>query len=67
MGEDKSEQTALVKAIQGAIAVQSQTSGDLRVSTPGGVFQVRWDDNASASALTTGVVAVWWSLKRHPA
>ena len=51
MGEDKFEQTSLVKAVQGAIAVQPQQSGDLRVATPGGVFQVRWDENASASAL----------------
>ena len=28
-----------------------QPSGELRVATPGGVFQVRWDENASASAL----------------
>ena len=51
MGEEKFAQTALVKAVQGAIAVQPQPSGDLRVVTPGGVFQVRWDENASASAL----------------
>ena len=51
MGEEKFAQTPLVKAVQGAIAVQPQQSGDLRVATPGGVFQVRWDDNASASAL----------------
>jgi len=51
MGEEKFEQTALVKAVQGAVAVPSQESGDLRVATPGGVFQVRWDENASASAL----------------
>ena len=51
MGEDKFEQTALVKAVEGAIAVQPQQSGDLRVATPGGVFQVRWDESASASAL----------------
>ena len=51
MGEEKFAQTALVKAVQGAIAVQPQQSGDLRVDTPGGVFQVRWDENASASAL----------------
>lgn len=51
MGEEKFEQTALVKAVQGAIAVQAQQSGDLRVATPGGVFQVRWDESASASAL----------------
>jgi len=51
MGEEKFTQTALVKAVQGAVAVASQPIGDLRVVTPGGVFQVRWDENASASAL----------------
>lgn len=51
MGEEKFAQTALVKAVQGALAVPPQPSGDLRVATPGGVFQVRWDENASASAL----------------
>jgi hypothetical protein len=51
MGEEKFAQTALVKAVQGALAVPPKPSGDLRVATPGGVFQVRWDENASASAL----------------
>jgi len=51
MGEEKFALTALVNAIQGTIAVLPQQSGDLRVATPGGVFQVRWDENASASAL----------------
>jgi hypothetical protein len=52
MGEEKFEQTALAKAVQGAIAVQqAQHSGDLRVGTPGGVFHVHWDESASASAL----------------
>ena len=51
MGEENFAQTALVKAVQGAIAAPPQSSGDLRVAAPGGVFQVRWDDNASASAL----------------
>ncbi|WP_296488183.1 hypothetical protein [Rhodoferax sp.] len=32
-------------------AGQPHQSGDLRVATPGGVFQVRWDENASAGAL----------------
>ena len=57
MGEEKFEQTALVKAVEGAIAVQPQQSGDLRVATPGGVFQVRWDENASASASALGQLA----------
>lgn len=51
MGEEKFAQTALVKAVQGAIAVLPQQGGDMRVAAPGGVFQVRWDENASASAL----------------
>jgi len=51
MGEENFVQTALVKAAQAAITVAPQSTGDLRVATPGGVFQVRWDDNASASAL----------------
>lgn len=48
MGEEKFEQTALAKVIQEAVAVQSQQEGELRVDTPGGRFQVRWDENASA-------------------
>ena len=51
MGEENFAQAALVKAVQAAMAVQSQPTSDLRVATPGGVFQVRWDENASASAL----------------
>lgn len=51
MGEEKFAETALVNAIQGAIAVLPERAGDLRVATPGGVFQVRWDENSSASAL----------------
>lgn len=34
MGEEKFEQTALVKAIHGTVAVQSQQTGELRVDTP---------------------------------
>ena len=51
MGEEEFAQTALVNAAQGAIAVLPKQIADLRVATPGGVFQVRWDENASASAL----------------
>ena len=51
MGEDKFEPASLVQAVQSATAVHPPPSGDLRVATPGGVFQVRWDANASASAL----------------
>ena len=48
MGEMTFEQTPLVKAVESALA---ERSGELRVSTPGGRFQVRWDENGSASAL----------------
>jgi len=51
MGEEKFTKTELANAIQGAIAVLPKQGADLRVATPGGVFQVRWDENASASAL----------------
>lgn len=51
MGEDKFEPASLVQAVQSATTVHPPPSGDLRVATPGGVFQVRWDANASASAL----------------
>jgi hypothetical protein len=51
MGEEKFPQTAPANVAQGAIAALPQQRADLRVATPGGVFQVRWDENASASAL----------------
>ena len=51
MGEAKFEQKALVKAVESAISEQMIPSADLRVTTPGGRFQVRWDENGSASAL----------------
>ncbi len=51
MGEAEFEPKALVKAIEGALAEQAKEATDLRVTTPGGRFQVRWDENGSASAL----------------
>jgi hypothetical protein len=51
MGEAEFEQNALVKAVNGAVAEQVRQATDLRVTTPGGRFQVRWDENGSASAL----------------
>jgi len=52
MGEAEFERKALVTAVQGAIAERElETTGDLRVNTPGGRFQVRWDENGSATAL----------------
>jgi hypothetical protein len=51
MGEREFEQNALAKAVEGAIAEQVREASELRVATPGGRFQVRWDENGSASAL----------------
>ncbi|MDP2852142.1 MAG: transposase, partial [Gallionella sp.] len=51
MGEAEFEKNALVRAVDEAIAEQVREATDLRVSTPGGRFQVRWDENGSASAL----------------
>ena len=51
MGEEIFLQTAVAQAVQTTIALQSNPSGGLRIATPGGVFHVRWDENASASAL----------------
>ena len=51
MGEGEFEQNALAKAVEGAISEQAREAIDLRVATPGGRFQVRWDENGSASAL----------------
>ncbi len=51
MGEEKFQLSAIAKAAQTTVAMQSQQNGSLRVVTPGGVLHVRWDENASASAL----------------
>ena len=53
MGECEFEQKAVVKAVDSALQAQAQErlAEDLRLSTPGGRFQVRWDENGSATAL----------------
>lgn len=52
MGEAEFEQKAIVAAVQAAIAERvGEASGELRVNTPGGRFQVRWDESGSATAL----------------
>ena len=48
MGEREFEQKALVAAVNGAMSEQAT---ELRVNTPGGRFQVRWDESGSATAL----------------
>ncbi len=51
MGEGEFEQKELVTAVRGAVAEQVEQGADLRVNTPGGRFQVRWDESGSATAL----------------
>ena len=53
MGEQKFALKPLVEAVEHALveAVDSGEDGDMRVSTPGGVFHVRWDDRGGATAM----------------
>ena len=51
MGEAEFEHKALVKAVNGAMAEREVTAAGGHVSTPGGRFQVRWDEKGSASAI----------------
>lgn len=51
MGEADFGRNALVKAVDDAIAEQGRQGTEMRLTTPGGRFQVRWDENGSASAL----------------
>lgn len=51
MGESEFEQKLVVKAVDAALVEQGNEVSDLRVTTPGGRFQVRWDEDGSASAL----------------
>lgn len=49
MGETEFEQKSLAKAVSNALS--EQASEAQRVVTPGGKFQVRWDEGGSATAL----------------
>jgi len=51
MGEEEFEQKALVTAVSCAMAAQAREAAELRVTTPGGRFHVRWDEEGSATAL----------------
>ena len=51
MGEQDFEQKTLVKAVDGALQAQERAAEELRLATPGGRFQVRWDEGGSATAL----------------
>ena len=52
MGEKEFEQQVLVKAVGSAIQeMMHGRSEELRLSTPGGRFHVRWDEGGSATAM----------------
>ena len=51
MGEAEFEPKALTKSIQSAVMETATAAEAMRVNTPGGRFQVRWDDKGTASAL----------------
>jgi hypothetical protein len=51
MGEWEFEQKALVKAVDQALMEQGREVIELRLITPGGRFQVRWDEGGRATAL----------------
>jgi len=51
MGETEFEQKGLVSAVQGALAEPVKAAAELSIATPGGRFQVRWDEGGSATAL----------------
>ena len=51
MGEAEFEQKPLVKAVDGALVLLAEQAAAMSVATPGGRFQVRWDEGGSATAL----------------
>jgi len=51
MGEMEFEQRELVKAVNIAVQEMNQSTKELRLSTPGGRFHVRWDEGGSATAM----------------
>ena len=59
MGEQKFALKPLAEAAEQALAVAvgSGEGEDMRVSTPGGVFHIRWDDRGGATAM--GAVALF--------
>jgi len=51
MGELEFAKNALVQAVERGLIEQAREVAELRLSTPGGRFQVRWDEGGSATAL----------------
>lgn len=51
MGERTFERKALSQAVVEGLAEPGCSGGEQRLNTPGGRFQVRWDEGGSATAL----------------
>jgi len=51
MGDIKNGQRAVVKAVSEAVVTMAEAQSEMRLATPGGRLHVRWDDEASATAL----------------
>jgi Transposase DDE domain group 1 len=51
MGDLEFAKNALVQAVERGLIEQARDAAELRLSTPGGRFQVRWDEGGSATAL----------------
>ena len=51
MGEMSFKRKGIVKAVDSALQEVSQATVEMRLTTPGGRFHVRWDEGGSATAL----------------
>ncbi len=51
MGEMEFQQKSLVTAVEAAMQETARAAEELRLTTPGGRFHVRWDEEGSATAL----------------
>lgn len=51
MGEGEPKSSGIVLAVSDAISDMASASGEMRLATPGGRYQVRWDEGGSATAL----------------
>ncbi|UVS61483.1 MULTISPECIES: transposase [Nitrosomonas] len=70
MGEKDFEEKGAAKAVSNAVQEMEQSAEEMCLSTPGGRFHVRWDENGSATAMgqlaffsefleVTGLFARW--------
>lgn len=70
MGEKDFDEKGVVKAVGSAVQEMEQAAQEMCLSTPGGRFHVRWDENGSATAMgqlaffaefleVTGLFARW--------